>query len=88
MKNNSFEEGKAYIIRSVTHMWTGKVVSVTETDLILDTCAWIADSGRWMDAITKGELNEVEPMGDGIIVGRSGIIDATPWVHELPVAQK
>ena len=29
--------------------------------------AWIADSGRFMDAIKKGELNEVEPVGEAMI---------------------
>lgn len=88
MKNTSLEEGKAYIIRTVTHTYTGKVVSITETDIVLDTCAWIADSGRWMNAIKEGTLDEIEPMGDGVVVGRGGFIDATSWVHELPTEQK
>jgi hypothetical protein len=86
--NTSIEIGKAYIIRSVTHMWTGKVVAITDAEIVLDTCAWIADSGRWANAIKEGTLNEVEPMGDGVAVFRGGLIDATPWVHELPTTQK
>ncbi len=83
-----FELNKNYIIRTVTHTYTGEIVKVSETELMLNSCAWIADSGRWMDAITKGTLNEVEPMGDGVIVSRGAIVDATPWTHELPKDQK
>lgn len=83
-----FELQKNYIIRTVTHTYTGKVVEITDIELKLNTCAWIADSGRWMNAIKEGTLNEVEPMGDGVIVERLAIVDATPWVHELPTEQK
>ena len=83
-----FEKNKKYIIRSVTHTYTGEVVEIDATHLKLNTCAWIADSGRWMNAIKDGDLNEVEPMGDGVIVSLGAIIDATPWVHELPKEQK
>lgn len=83
-----FQLEKNYIIRTVTHTYTGKLVWMSEKELVLDTCAWIADSGRWHNAIKDGTLDEVEPMGDGVIIGRGAIVDATPWEHALPASQR
>jgi len=81
-------EKRAYIIRTVTHTYTGMLVGETNEYLTLDTAAWIADSGRWADAVSKGTLDEVEPMGNGVYVAKGAIIDITPWNHELPSTQK
>lgn len=82
-----FELEKSYIIRTVTHTYTGRLVWISERELVLEDSAWIADSGRWANAVKDGTLNEVEPMGR-IIVGRGAIIDATEWNHSLPDKQK
>jgi hypothetical protein len=43
----------------------------------LEDAAWIADTGRFADALKSGKFNEVEPFPDGqVIVGRGAIIDA------------
>ena len=60
-KNHSFDVGKSYLIRSVTMYYTGRLASVTDTDLVLEDAAWIADTGRFATALKTGELNEVEP---------------------------
>lgn len=82
-----FSIGTAYIIRTVTHTYTGRLTWISATELVLEDAAWIADSGRWMNAIKDGELNEVEPMGT-VIVGRGALVDATVWTHPLPTEQK
>lgn len=82
-----FNIGTAYIIRTVTHTYTGRLTWLSDKELVLENAAWIADSGRWADAIKSGSLSEVEPMGT-VIVGRGAIIDATVWHHELPTEQK
>ena len=79
--------GHAYFIRTVTYHLTGRVKKIMGNMLILETAAWIADSGRFMDAIKKGELNEVEPVGDAI-VNLNAITDMFPWEHALPIEQK
>ena len=76
-----FVIGKAYFIRTVTYHLTGRVTAIAGNFLMLEQAAWIADSGLFMTAITKGKLLEVEPVGDAIT-------DAFPWVHALPVKQK
>lgn len=87
-KTHSLEVGKAYFIRTVTMHYTGRIIAVTATDIVLEDAAWIADSGRFSDALTKGTLNEIEPFPGKVVVGRGGFIDAAPWEHDLPRKQK
>lgn len=87
-KGHSFEIGKAYFIRTVTHYYTGRIVAVTASDLVLDDAAWVADSGRFHETLRDGKVSEVEPMPDGTIIGRGAIVDAAPWVHALPKVAK
>lgn len=83
-RSHSLVVGEKYFVRSVTHYYTGKLLSVTDSDIVLGEAAWIADTGRWSEALKIGRLNEVEPYPDWVIVGRDGIIDITPWAHALP----
>ena len=87
MGTHSFEIGKAYFIRSITMHYTGRLVAVTDTDLVLEDAAWIADSGRFADALAKGTLSEVEPYPNRCIVSRNAIVDACQWDHDLPREQ-
>jgi len=56
--------------------------------LILTDAAWIADSGRFMQAIETGELGEVEPVTVPVRVNIASIIDVYHWKHPLPREQK
>ena len=87
-KSHSFEVGKAYLIRTVTMAYTGRVVAVTESDVVLDEAAWIADTGRFSDALTTGQLSEIEPYPGRVAVGRGAIVDFSEWSHALPRKQK
>jgi len=80
--------GEKYIIRTVTMIQTGRLVYADDRELILEDASWIADTGRWSDAIASGSLNEIEPFEDDVIVGRSAVIDATIWKHALPRTKK
>ena len=55
--------------------------------LILDEASWVADSGRFHQAITKGTLNEVEPVGSAL-VNLDSITDAFLWIFPPPRGQK
>ena len=49
--------GKAVFIRSVTHHYIGRVSKlVSDNSAILEEAAWIADDGRFADALEKSEL--------------------------------
>ena len=80
--------GKAYLIRTVTMIQTGRLVVVTPQELVLEDAAWIADTGRFADALKTGNFNEVEPFPDGqVIVGRGAVIDAVQ-IAKTPREQK
>ena len=81
--------GKNYFVRTVTMSLTGRLTGIYCHELTFSDAAWIADTGRFADALAKSEFNEVEPFPEGrsIIVGRGGIIDAVE-IDELPKEQK
>ena len=80
--------GKAFFFRTVTYHLVGKVVAEHANGLLeLDEASWVADSGRFMQAIKNGTLNEVEPVGKAYINIKS-VTDFFPWVHALPKEQK
>jgi hypothetical protein len=83
--DSPWEIGKIYLIRTVTMIDTGRLIAVTEQELVLEDAAWIADTGRFADALKKSEFGEVEPFPDGrVIVGRGSVIDAV----KIPVAPR
>ena len=79
--------GQSFFIRTVTYHLTGKVKKIIGNMIILENAAWIADSGRFMNAIKEGKVNEVEPVGDAL-VNLNAITDMFPWRHKLPDTQK
>ena len=83
-----FEVGEEYLIRTVTMHFTGRVVAVNDSEVMLDFAAWIADTGRFHDALRDGSLAEVEPYVGPVVVSRGAIIDYTKWGHDLPTKQK
>jgi len=78
--------GKSVFIRTVTHHYTGRVLGLSDNFITLVDVAWIADDGRFNEAIAKGTLGEVEPYPDGmdVDIGIGSIIDICPWNHKLP----
>lgn len=86
--SHSLSIGQNYLIRTVTMTYTGRLTAITDSDLVLDDAAWIADTGRFADALGDGTLDEVEPYPDSVIVSRASIVDAARWLHPLPREQK
>lgn len=84
--------GANYQIRTVTMTLTGMLHYVGDKELVLHDAAWIADTGRFAQAVAdpKAEsYSEVEPFpaGKSVIVGRGSIIDAVQ-IGFLPRNQK
>ena len=85
---HAWEVGRNYLIRTVTMIDTGRLVAVTEHELVLEDAAWIADTGRFSNALKSLDFDEVEPFPTGrVIVGRGAVIDAVQ-IHDLPRCQK
>ena len=81
--------GECYLIRTVTMIQVGRIVAVHDKELLLSDASWVADTGRFHEALSTGVLSEVEPFAGGIcIVGRGALIDAAPWEHDLPTVAK
>lgn len=81
--------GEAYLIRTVTHYYTGKLTWVGEHELVLDTAAWVADTGRYHEAFKSADkLVEVEPIIGPAIIGRGAVVDAVRWPNNLPTQVK
>src|SRR5262245_35454351 len=78
-------------IRTVTCYYTGEVLEQTEHEIVLVNAAWIADTGRFAQAMLTGVFNEVEPYPDDfeVCVSRGSITDfVRNWPHPLPRVQK
>jgi len=84
-----WEIGKSYLIRTVTMIDTGRLVAISDHELVLEDASWIADTGRFSDSLKSLQFNEIEPFPDGIvIVGRGSIVDAVPILGSLPRSKK
>jgi len=87
-----FEVGKQYFIRTVTYHSAGRVQAIVGSFLILEKGSWIADSGRFSNALKEGfeniENSEIEPYPGSWIVNIGSIVDACEYMHSLPVEQK
>lgn len=84
-----WQVGRNYLIRTVTMTVTGKLVHVSKHELTLVDAAWIAETGRYADALVSCSFSEVEPYPDGkdVFVGRGAIVDAVQ-IDTLPRVQK
>ena len=82
-------EGKKLFIRTVTYHLVGKVEKVAGNIFQLSKASWVADSGRFMDAIKNGfgSSAEIEPLGEWF-VNINAITDFGEWEHELPNKQQ
>lgn len=83
-----FGPGALVMVRCTTYHYTGKVASWDGQWLTLTEAAWVADSGRWTQAIATGEFAEVEvyPAERPVLINAIHIVDATN-VPKIPKAQ-
>lgn len=80
--------GQGYFVRTVTMYFTGRLMAVYPQELVFEEAAWIADTGRFKQALESGVFNEVEPYPDQVIIGRGAIIDISTFAPALPRNQK
>ena len=60
MSDAHWKIGANYLIRTATMIDAGKLVAVTEHELVLEDASWIADTGRFGKALETSSFNEVE----------------------------
>jgi len=81
--------GNAVFIRTVTMHHTGRIAALDGDMIVLTEAAWVADSGRFSEALATGKLSEVEVPPDGTVcIGRGAVVDVYNWKHELPRSTK
>lgn len=82
--------GKNVIVRTITMIYTGKLVEVTPQDLILVDCSWIPETERYMKFVAEGAVKECEPYPDGlpVYIGQGTVLDKCELVKALPRSQK
>ena len=79
--------GQTWFFRTVSFHLVGRVTKRVGGFFLLSNASWVADSGRFTQAIKDGVLNEVEPVGPAL-VNINSIVDAFPWRHALPTKQQ
>jgi hypothetical protein len=80
--------GKSFFFRTVTYHFVGRVVKILPFGILqLEDASWIPDSGRFMQAIKEGNLNEIEPLGEWFI-SLPTCTDFGFWKHSLKLQQK
>ncbi len=79
--------GRKFLFRTVTYHMVGRVKKRIGKFLLLEQSSWVADTGRFMQAIKNGTLDEVEPVGVSYI-NTDSFVDFFPWKHSLPTEQK
>lgn len=80
--------GENYFVQTVTMYFTGKLKTLSKEELVFENPAWIADTGRFHDALKNSEFSEIEPYVNDILVNRTAIICTTQWNGTLPNKQK
>ncbi len=88
-QTSAYEIGENYLFRTVTQIITGKLVRIHPDGLVVVDAAWIADTGRFSNAIATCDFSEVEPYPDGreVVINFLAITDAVT-IETLPRTQK
>jgi hypothetical protein len=79
--------GDKVLIRTVTLYHLGQIEAITNGFVTLAGASWVADTGRFGEALQTGKLSESEYMG-ATSVAIPAIVDITTWTHELPTSSK
>ncbi len=82
-KQEFWNIGETYIVRTVTMIYLGKLKGFNSQELLLEDCAWIPDTSRWNEFVRGKKPYEMEPYEEDVIVGRGALVDATPMKHEM-----
>lgn len=90
VKGTPYIIGANYMIRTVTMIYTGKLVKVYDKELVLTDCAWIPETDRWADTCKNGNFKEVEPFPEKaeVNVNREAILDSFIVDWKLPREQQ
>lgn len=69
--------GKIYAFRTVTMIYTGRLIDISDQEFFVDDAAWIPETERYMEFADTGAHKEAEPYKRPIIINRGAMLDAT-----------
>lgn len=78
------EVGQTVIIRGIPFYYIGRITYVDDKRLVLENACWLADSGRWSEALQTGDINECEKYPDPVELRTDLCCDITLWKNPLP----
>ena len=91
-KSHPYKIGQNYFIRTITFFYVGKLKAVYDDVLVLSEASWVADTGRFNNALKSGLTNEsnseIEPFVNDVLIFRGALVDATVYDFDLPKTQK
>lgn len=82
--------GKNVIVRTVTMIYTGRLIGAGGSELILEDCSWIPETARFAQFAAAGEVRECEPYPKGlpVYINKGALLDMCELRAELPREQK
>lgn len=80
--------GMNIFVRTVTHYHVGRVAGVylvgTVPYLVLEDCAWIANTGRLGEAMClPDKLSETEPFPAPVHINMTAVVDYTQYLFDI-----
>lgn len=85
--------GANLVIRTVTMITVGTVVSFDDDEILFTNASWVADAGNWGDVFKKGfDLSSHEcalehyPADMVVVVNRKAIVDYSAYPFDVPAA--
>lgn len=82
--------GENVIVRTVTMIYTGKLIGYDDKCLVLTDCSWIPETDRYMQFVAEGKVNECEPYPDGlpVYINTGALLELCELKAKLPRLQK
>jgi hypothetical protein len=76
-EKHPYKIGANYLIRTVTMIYTGKIIKVYKDELVLQKACWIPETERWNESVKNSVFKEQEPYPEEkeVIIGRGSILD-------------
>jgi hypothetical protein len=83
---DGFPVGENVIVRTVTMIYTGRLIDVTPNTLILSECSWIPETDRYSKFVREGAVRECEPYPDDlpVFINRGALLDLCVLQAPLP----
>ena len=70
------ENGKVYGVRTVTMIYTGRLIDSNSLEFLFDEVAWIPETERWEEFAKTGAHKEAEPYQGKVVINRGALLDA------------